>query len=228
MKAVIFIGHGSKTADGNQQFIHFIQGIFKKMDTPLMGYGFLENAEPSVFQSLVEVIGSGATDITVVPVLLLPGVHANHDIPAEIALIKKKYSSVVIQYSPPIGIHNLIINILIDRLTEKGHRNEEVLLIGHGSRINKADNMLRNLAEMLQNQIECPVDVGYITTIPSYKSVLKHKKERLFVIPYLLFSGRIMTSLKKEIGNHELCNPIGLDQRLIEILKERVQQAKVI
>jgi sirohydrochlorin ferrochelatase len=228
MKAVIFIGHGSKSSLANHQFIDFVQRAFDGMDTPIKGFGFLENAKPSIFQAVETAVQNGATEIAVVPVLLLPGVHASHDIPVELAMVKEIYPNLAILCSPPIGMDKNIINILMERLAKKGHKGEEILLIGHGSRAAPADEMLLQIAEILQNQIKCPVHTGFITTKPSYLDFLKIRQGRLFVIPYLLFSGRFLHQIEREIGNHTLCDPIGLDLQLQNVLMERVQQAKVI
>jgi sirohydrochlorin ferrochelatase len=228
MEATIFIGHGSRTPKGNQQFIEFIEGILEKIDTPIKGYGFLEKAVPSIIQAVEAAVVAGADEVIVIPVLLLPGVHANLDIPAELLRLEERYPSVTIRYGAPIGLDEIMIEILQDRLKAKGHTNEDVLLVGHGSRDPKAANQFNKLANMLEKKLLIKVEKAFIITAPYYSDILANCRQKKYIVPFLLFSGGYMKQLKENVGTHFLCEPVGFDQRIQDILLKRIQQTKVI
>lgn len=113
MNAILYIGHGSRSEQGNKTFISFIEETMKLADAPIKEYGFLEMATPSIFEAAKSCIHQGADTLTVVPVLLLPGIHANADIPAELSEVKKAYPWITIQYGMPIGAHEKVTEILM-------------------------------------------------------------------------------------------------------------------
>ncbi|CAG9606493.1 sirohydrochlorin chelatase [Pseudoneobacillus rhizosphaerae] len=228
MEAVVFIGHGSRTPIGNEEFIQFIQSLLEKIDVSIKGYGFLEKAEPSIFQAISNAIEAGATKVTVIPVLLLSGVHANRDIPNELLIVKELYPSVSIRYGEPIGIDNQMVEIIQDRLIAKGHVEEDIIIIGHGSRVPAAAEQLQQIVSMLEKVNPVKIELAYITTAPYYQEVLKYKNRKTFIVPYLLFTGGYINQIKEKVGNGQLCNPIGFDQKLYSILLKRVQLARVI
>jgi sirohydrochlorin ferrochelatase len=229
MDAVVFIGHGSRTAKGNEEFIQFVQSLLEKMDVPIKGYGFLEKATPSIIQAVATAIEAGANKVTVIPVLLLSGVHANQDIPKELLVAKEKYPNVSILYGDPLGIDQHMVEIIQDRLKAKGHVDEDIILLGHGSTLPDASEQLQQIATMLKKLYpEVKIDLAYITTLPKYQDVLKTTNNKPFIVPYLLFTGGYMNQLKETVGNGQLCNPIGFDQKLHSILLKRVQLARVI
>jgi sirohydrochlorin ferrochelatase len=228
MEAVVFIGHGSRTPIGNEEFIQFIQSLLEKIDVSIKGYGFLEKAEPSIFQAISNAIEAGANKVTVIPVLLLSGVHANQDIPNELLVVKELYPSVTIRYGAPIGIDNQMVEIIQDRLKAKGHIEEDIVIIGHGSRVPAAAEQLQQIATMLKKLNPVKIELAYITTAPYYQEVLKYKNRKTFIVPYLLFTGGYINQFKETVGKGQLCNAIGFDQKLHSILLKRVLLAKVI
>ncbi|MHC0038016.1 sirohydrochlorin chelatase [Pseudoneobacillus sp. C159] len=228
MKAVIFIGHGSKGSEGNEAFISFIDRLLAELDTPIKGYGFLENAEPSVFQAVDAAIGAGASEVTVVPVFLLPGVHANDDIPEEIALLKEQHTDIVFRYGDAIGAHPVMVEILTDRLKEKGHNSEDVVLVAHGSRVPDSAVLFEKLTAMLQERVGTKVRGAYFTAEPSYREVLANSSATALVLPYLLFSGGFLGKLRDLVEESRICAPVGFDQRLQQVLVEKKTKAEVL
>ena len=109
MEAIIYIAHGSRRQEANEKFIAFIREVMKRSGAAVQAFGFIEHAEPSIRQAIEECTEQGAREITVVPVLLLPGIHANEDIPAEC----KGYPTVVFHYGKPIGVDEIIVEFAL-------------------------------------------------------------------------------------------------------------------
>jgi sirohydrochlorin ferrochelatase len=230
MEATVFIGHGSRNDAGNSEFVQFIENLFLKVDSPIKGYGFLEKAQPTIQQALETAILSGATIITVIPVFLLPGIHANKDVPFEVSFIQHRYPTITIHYGAPIGIDELIIELLLERLLEKGYRNEKVLLIGHGSREPAAAKELSELGLLLEKKIGAKVKIAYLKAEPVFTDLFAESKEKIYIIPYLLFSGGFVNLIKEKARKleHIVCDPIGFHEKLQYVLLKRMHQAKVI
>jgi sirohydrochlorin ferrochelatase len=228
MGAIIYIAHGSRRQEANERFISFIQEVMKRSDAEVQAFGFIEHAEPSIRQAIEACTEQGAQEITVVPVLLLPGIHANEDIPLEC----KRYPHVLFHYGKPIGVDEIIVNLLYDRLSQAGfghHADDTVLLVGHGSREPSAAIEFEKLANSLSAKIAGEVHTGYLTTSVFYQEKMKELSDKnIFIIPYLLFSGGYTVKMKKEISGLgervTLCDPIGFDEKLYPLIQKRASE----
>src|SRR5690625_6398681 len=83
-------------------------------------------------------VASGATHITVVPILLLTANHAKEDIPLEIETGMKKYADVSFTYGSAFGIQSKIIDSFYERMLEQRTaiaNDATVLLVGRGSSV---------------------------------------------------------------------------------------------
>lgn len=240
MEATVFISHGSRNEQGNKLFVSFIEKVIAKGAFKNASFGYLENASPSIFEAVESSIMQGAAEVTVVPVLLLPGMHANEDIPAELERVKQKYPKVKIFYGKPLGENETALEIIGDRLKEKGFTDsdtEKVLLVGHGSRDSQAAIEFEKLAALLQEKMRSRVDTGYITKNPFYTDKLLscQASAKIFLVPYLLYTGRFTAKMeetvqgflsKKPTNEFILCNAFGFDERLGDLLLQRVEEAR--
>ena len=88
MKGIVYVGHGSRLQEGNEQFIHFIQSVMKERNERIQRIAFLELTTPTISDAVTETILEGATEIMIVPVLLFAAAHYKCDIPFEIEKCK--------------------------------------------------------------------------------------------------------------------------------------------
>ncbi|PLR79680.1 hypothetical protein CVD25_18870 [Bacillus canaveralius] len=242
MEAVIFAGHGSRTGAGNQEFIDFIEMAMESLNTPIKAYSFYERAEPSILQAVENVIRQGATEVTVIPVLLLPGIHANSGIPQEIARARAIYPEIVFKCGEAIGVDPIIIDILKDRLASKMYAhdgNEAVLLVSHGSPDPVAAVEMEAISCFLGEELGTKSLVGYLINPPYFLEKLAELHEqsfqKVYIIPYLLFGGRFQSEVEERIAAFEqsnssmefiFCDPIGFDERIKKLLIQRAEGAK--
>lgn len=241
MKAAVYIGHGSRSDEGNKQFISFIEEVRAKTPMHVTAYGFLENAEPSAMEAVESCIRRGASEITVIPVLLLPGIHANVDIPEILKTLKEMHRDVDILYGESIGSDSIMVEIIEDRLREKGFTGsleESVLLVGHGSRDPLAAEEFEKLPLKLQEKMASAIHTAYITTPPFYTEkvpeLMDSTPHTIYLLPYLLFTGGFavkMDERTKEFSRLSfqqevvVCEPIGFDDRLQALLVKKVEEA---
>lgn len=241
MKAAVYIGHGSRTDEGNKQFISFIEKVMEKTSMPVTAYGFLENAEPYAMEAVESCIRKGASEITVIPVLLLPGIHANVDIPEILEKVKEKHRDVNIRYGEPIGNNSIMVEIVEDRLREKGFTGsleEGILLVGHGSRDPQAAAEFEKLAMNLQDKTASAIHPAYITAPPFYvekvSELMESSLRTIYLLPYLLFTGGFAVKMEERTKEFSMlsspkevvvCEPIGFDDRLQALLVKKAEEA---
>lgn len=83
----------------------------------------MELAEPSIAQAAEEAIQDGAEQVVVHPYMLAPGRHATRDIPRLVEEVSERFPEVSFRVTPPLGIHNCLANIILERsmLQPQGH-----------------------------------------------------------------------------------------------------------
>ncbi|MBM7649810.1 sirohydrochlorin ferrochelatase [Bacillus ectoiniformans] len=240
MKAVLYICHGSRVKKGREEALSFIEQTKPHIDIPIQEACFLELAEPTIEQGLAKCADQGATEIIVIPFLLLSAGHAKEDIPRELAKAHSKFPGMTIHYGKPLGVHEAIIDILIERMKEQCQpiaADASVLIVGRGSSDPETKAEFQRILQLFHSKTELTdVNVSFLAVSePAFKEELHrlaHKKPtQLWVIPYLLFTGILMKTMKKEIltlGSETsiiLCDYLGYHPLLREILTERITEA---
>lgn len=138
-KALLLVGHGSKLPY-SKEFMMSILEKFKKKDifSGNVYIGLMEFNHPTIPESLKEIISSGFKKIIVLPLFLAHGTHTKKDIPKILQLnsnntkgheeIHSHHShhisnekieipnDVEIIYKDPIGPHDKIIDILLEKI----------------------------------------------------------------------------------------------------------------
>lgn len=66
---------------------------------------YLQMAEPSLANVARNLDSAGTRAIRILPMLISAGNHAEADIPAEVAALRKKHPQIAMEILPPIGSH---------------------------------------------------------------------------------------------------------------------------
>lgn len=247
MKAVLFVGHGSRDPQGNEQILQFVEGFLPDLN-PLMIYEtcFLEFARPTIAQGIEKCIERGADEVALIPLMLLPAGHSKIHIPAAIDEAKKTYPAVNFIYGKPIGIHYETAAILKDRLTDKGINVEQtspgdaVILLGRGGSDADANSDLCKIARILWEKTDFDIvePAFYGVTQPSLpKAVEKIKKlgaQNVMILPYFLFTGVLIKRIEQDMiqfrtqfpeMSFTLADYFGFHPKLKTIITDRVDEA---
>ncbi|PEK99003.1 sirohydrochlorin chelatase [Bacillus sp. AFS017336] len=231
--AVVYIGHGSRRQEGNEQFIHFIQSVIKNVAVQKQEYAFLELVEPTIQQTLEKVILEGAQKILVVPVLLFAAGHFKRDIPDELNLILDRFPQVNITITEPFGVHEKMIQLVQKRVMfAKETSHSAILLVGRGSSDTEPIEMLEQIGNAVEDRMGVPVRTAFLTAgKPKLEDMInKMSKEfqSIYVMPYLLFTGLLLEKIKRRIAleneKFHLCGNLQFDELMSEALIERIQE----
>lgn len=134
MKGIVYVGHGSRLQESNEQFIHFIQSVMKERNERIQKIAFLELTTPTISDAVTETILEGATEIMIVPVLLFAAAHYKRDIPFEIEKMQKQYPHITFSVVPPFSTHPHMVELVVKRIREAmPMQNSSILLVGRGS-----------------------------------------------------------------------------------------------
>ncbi|MFD4706689.1 sirohydrochlorin chelatase [Gottfriedia sp. NPDC058432] len=231
--AVVYIGHGSRKQEGNEQFIHFIQSVIKEIPIQNQEYAFLELVEPTIQQTLEKIILEGARNILVVPVLLFAAGHYKRDIPDELNIILKRFAHVKVTTSEPFGIHEKMIQLVEKRAQSAyGTSNSAILLVGRGSSDPEPIEMLEQIGNAVEAQMKVPVRTAFLTAgkprLEDMISKMSKEFESIYIMPYLLFTGLLLEKIKRRISIENekfyLCGNLQFDELMSQALIERIQE----
>lgn len=246
MKAILLVGHGSRDFEGNEQVRQFIKLLEPNLKEYIVETSFLEFEQPNVSKGIDRCLDRGALELTIIPIMLLQAGHSKIHIPAEIDRGKEKYPHVQFTYSRPIGIHEAVLQICIDRLKESGEnvdlpsKDTAIILLGRGGSDQDANSDLYKIARLLWENVQYefvePAFMG--VTTPLLDEVVnrcwKLEAKKIIILPYFLFTGILIKRLERSISTFQsqyptiqfkLANYFGFHEKLQTIILDRIEEA---
>ncbi|MBY8912254.1 sirohydrochlorin chelatase [Bacillus sp. YC2] len=239
-QAILYVGHGSRLKKAQTESAAFLEGCKMHTKAPIQEICFLELQEPSIETGFEACVNQGATHIAVVPLLLLTAAHAKHDIPIEIAHAAARHPDVQVTYGVPIGVDDEVVKAVYHRLLETGGAIEQakVVLIGRGSTDPAVKKDISEIAGRLSRIAPVKEVIPCFLTAcePHYKEVFARLAEDdgapVFIVPYLLFTGLLMTEIEREVQklqtvnqNVYLASYLGFHEHIRQAFLNRVAEA---
>jgi sirohydrochlorin cobaltochelatase len=243
----LLIGHGSRDANGNQEFMDFVNEIRRFAPEQHFEACFLELATPTIPDGIDACVQQGADRIVVVPVILLAASHVKLEIPEFLDAARQKYPNVQIVYGRNIGLHEKIIDLLIARFheqtatfTEEDIHETAIVLMGRGSSDPDANGDLYKLARQLWERtgvltVEvCFSGITFPRLPDGIHRAVSLGAKRVVVIPYVLFTGVLIKRMQRVLQEMHSVYPtvpmymaeyLGMHRRLVDIVLDRREEA---
>lgn len=114
--AVLLIAHGSRRAQANADLVRLAEILRGKNLFPIVETAYLEIAEPGIAASGESCVARGATTVKLLPYFLSAGAHVVEDLEAHRRALGERFPQVSFELCPPLGLHPLIVEIVLDRL----------------------------------------------------------------------------------------------------------------
>lgn len=115
---VVVVDHGSRRAASNE-LLNEVVAMFERVSgMPIVEPAHMELAEPSIAAAFAKCVERGAETVVVFPYFLSPGRHWSQDIPALTADAAKNHSSVRYQVTSPLGLHDLLGEVMGERIVQ--------------------------------------------------------------------------------------------------------------
>lgn len=237
MQAVIYIAHGTRVQEGIEEAKEFVERAKKHIPIALQEICFLELVEPTIEQTIERCVQKGASEIALVPILLLTANHAKKDIPALVKPLKRKYPHIVFSYGKPFGIHPSLIAQIYERIKEQTldiSPDAEILLIGRGSSDPAVVRDFTEIATRLKlrygiRHVEIAFLYGNGPKFSNFvKKIAQSPNKSRYIVPYLLFQGLLRQHIERELEEFQLvtvCNSLGYGDRVLDVLIERTREA---
>jgi sirohydrochlorin cobaltochelatase len=214
--AICLAGHGSRDAEGTQEFLRLVD-LFRSHDPGrIVECGFLEFARPVIAEGIDRCVQRGARTVAVLPGMLMAAGHAKNDIPSEIHEARRRYPHIHFHYGRHLHLHAKIIELCRIRLEEAEgasrerqrpeiHRKDTLLLVvGRGSSDPDANADVCKLARLLGEGMgygwsaACYIGV----TTPLLPEALERCRRtgfaRVLVFPFFLFTGVLEKRIRQQ------------------------------
>ena len=179
----------------------------------------MEFAKPSLTDALDKLRNSSIKKVIAIPAMLFAAGHVKNDIPSLLMNYAKK-TDIEIIYGRELGINNLMISAACERVKEVFKKNnslipEESLLVvvGRGSSDPDANSNVSKITRMVVEG----VGLGWGETVfsgvtfplvePGLRNVVRLGYKNIIIFPYFLFSGVLVTRIKRQSDIVALDNP---------------------
>jgi sirohydrochlorin cobaltochelatase len=245
--AYLLLGHGSREAAANEEFERCV-GAWRarRSDGAVVAHAYVELAAPSLDEGLAG-LAVAAAEVVVVPLFLFAAGHIKNDVPLALARARARFPKVRFVAASPLGVHPELARLAFERGTSvapleggAGARTA-LVVVGRGASDPDANadfcKLVRLMGEGRGLLLSEPTFCGI--TKPQLADTLEHvaraQPDRIVVVPYLLFSGRLVDKLRSLLDDFTrrypwiratLAPTLGADARVLALLDERAEQAR--
>ncbi|AJF65068.1 sirohydrochlorin chelatase [Streptomyces vietnamensis] len=227
---LLAVGHGSRDPRAQatlSRLLDRVRDLRPGLDVRL---AHVELNAPLLGEALAELAAEGR-DAVLVPLLLAPGHHVTHDLPAATAA-----SPATARVAEPLGAHPLLVEALADRLAEAGwnpdgnHAGHGVVLASAGSRDPRSRAETRRIAALLGERLGgVPVVPAYASaaapTVPDAIRALEARGRRVAVASCFTAPGLFATRAAAH-APWIASDPLGAHPALARLLLHRYEKAR--
>jgi sirohydrochlorin ferrochelatase len=212
MKAILYIGHGTRSKKGTVEIRAFINKVKERMDVPIQELSFLELTEPLIEEGFEKCVEQGATEIDVVPLFLLAAGHIKRDIPSALSPLMAKYPTIPVKIKNPFGVQEVILDGVAELIKDSAGEVvpiDRLLIVGVGSSDPDVHVNFGKIAEGIGERLGPErVSVCYLAaTEPKLDVGLEYISEgakgRVIVVPYMLFTGLLFAEINKIVRSRQ-------------------------
>ena len=242
---VLIVGHGSRNSLAVEEFARLASLIKASLPGIPLEYGYLEFAKPIISTALDRLKAQSVKKIIAIPAMLFAAGHAKNDIPALLNLYGEKAGLEII-YGRELGINNLMIGAAGERVNEaiKSARSYPIsktllVVVGRGSSDPDANSNVSKITRMLVEGL----GFGWGQTVysgvtfplvePGLRQIVKLGFDRIVVFPYFLFSGVLVSRIRKQTKSIAFeypkieflnANYLGIHPLVIKTFLERINE----
>jgi sirohydrochlorin ferrochelatase len=120
--AVLLIAHGSRRAEANDDLVRLSEILLEKQVYAIIQTAYLELADPGIDAAAEKCVAAGASRVKMLPYFLSAGAHVTDDLERHRRELAGRFPQVVFELCPPLGLHPLMVEIVLDRLREGSTR----------------------------------------------------------------------------------------------------------
>ncbi len=241
---LLIVGHGSRTPQANLEFEQLVEAYGGRHPELEVAHGYVELAEPPLPTALTA-LGERCSRVVVLPLFLFAAGHVKNDLPIALEQARRILPNTEFVAASALGVHAELVALARERARTAlppgaDATKTAVLIVGRGSSDPDANGDFCKVARLLaEGSSYSSVVTAFIgVTGPrveaALESVARSRPERILVLPYFLFAGRLTEKLAELAAEFrrghpwikiDLAPPLGADARLFTAIDERIEQA---
>jgi sirohydrochlorin ferrochelatase/(2Fe-2S) ferredoxin len=239
---LLIVGHGSRDPASNAEFEALVSD-YRAAHSPLeVAHGYAELARPPLEVALQEA-ARRSDQVVVLPLFLFSAGHVKNDLPIALHRARQEFPGVRFTAARALGVHPALVELAFERAQPALHdepRKTALVVVGRGSSDPDANGDFCKLVRLLGEGRELgwvlPTFIGITRPLvaETMELVARCRPERVVVVPYFLFAGRLIAKLTAELEGFrarypwirvELAAHLGADKRVFEVMDERLGDA---
>ena len=243
-RGLLIVGHGSRDPSANVEFESLVAAYRAARPDLDIVHGYVELARPSLATALGD-LAQRVDSVVVLPLFLFAAGHVKNDIPLALSQARQDFPAVHFTVTNALGVHPNLVELAFERARTalEGAREvgkTAVVVVGRGASDPDANGdfckVVRLLAEGREIGWVVPCFIG--VTRPLFEEtvelVARMRPERIVVVPYFLFGGRLISKILAQVESFqarypwiktELMPHLGSDDRLLKLMDERFSEA---
>ncbi len=216
---ILIIGHGSRNVYASNEFAELARSIQSLLPSVPVSFGYLEFSRPIISEALDSLRELSVTKVIAIPAMLFAAGHAKNDIPSVLNSYSARTGLEII-YGRELGIDNSMINAAGARIkeaidsTSSFDLNETLLVVvGRGSSDPDANSNVSKITRLLVESIGFAwgdtvySGVTFPLVEPGLRHLLRLGFRRVIVFPYFLFSGVLVSRIRRYVSLVAKDNP---------------------
>ena len=116
--AVLLIAHGSRRVAANDDLVQLAELVATRGGYQIVEVSYLELAEPTISSGGRTCVAQGARRVLMLPYFLSAGVHVVNDLESQRITLAGEFPAVQFVLCPHLGLHPLMAEIVLERLSE--------------------------------------------------------------------------------------------------------------
>ncbi|MBO7351977.1 MAG: sirohydrochlorin cobaltochelatase, partial [Candidatus Methanomethylophilaceae archaeon] len=142
-KGVLILGHGSSYRY-NERIMELQQQRLKEMGFQDVYIGYNKMSEPTIEESVSQMVKDGIDEIIAIPFFIASGLHMANEMPPKLGLEKDQKDGMVtidgkqvmMHFGEPFGMDPMLTKILKEKICDlRTKEKASCIVIGHGSKL---------------------------------------------------------------------------------------------
>lgn len=242
MFACLLVYHGSRDRRPGAAVRQLARRVAAQLpECSMVGTAALELHPLPLHQQIAEfgdrAADSGCDRLKILPLFLLPGVHAIEDIPAQVA-IAQKHCNIPVELLSYLGSHPDLVVFLGEKMSLYSQVRAWILL-SHGSRRPGSNEAIVQLVQGVEAYVDRPVVAAFWFTDGDLEAKVGEwvdgGQDCIGILPYFLFAGGItdaiaewVCTLRLQLPSVQLTlvEPLGVDDGLVQLVVDVVAKGR--
>jgi sirohydrochlorin ferrochelatase/(2Fe-2S) ferredoxin len=241
---VLLLGHGSRDVQANTGFERLVADYRGRRPELTIAHGYVELATPSLADALQD-LAPRCERLAVLPVFLFGSGHIKNDVPLALAAAHGQAPRTQFISARPLGVDVTLAQLAFERIQQApgapaAPQRTAVVAVGRGSSDPDANGDFYKLTRLIAegrgwgSLHPCFAGITGPTVEDALEAAARSRPERIVVLPYLFFAGRIVEVLRAKVESFAaqhpwlataMAPPLGSPAPVLALLDQRLDEA---